>query len=137
VFGQAVVFTAAVSAVAPASGTPTGTVTFKEGSTTLGTATLAGGTAPFTTSALSVGTHSITATYGGDSNFEPGTSAAFSQAVNKAATATVLISSANPSIAGQSVTFGDSERGGADQAPDRHGDVQVGLPEHSSSPAAR
>jgi len=105
VFGQVVVFTATVSAVGPASGTPTGTVTFKVGSTTLGTATLAGGSAPFTTSALSVGTHSITATYGGDSNFVTGTSSALSQVVSKASTSTLLTSSGNPSIAGQSVTF--------------------------------
>src|SRR4029077_8203984 len=35
VFGQVVTFTATVSAVSPGAGTPGGTVTFKEGSTTL------------------------------------------------------------------------------------------------------
>ena len=38
-FGQAVTFTATVSVVAPGAGTPTGTVTFKDGVTTLGTGT--------------------------------------------------------------------------------------------------
>ena len=37
VYGQSVTFTASVVAVAPGSGTPTGTVSFMEGSTTLDT----------------------------------------------------------------------------------------------------
>jgi hypothetical protein len=40
VFGQAVTFTATVAAIPPATGTPTGTVTFLSGFTTLGTAVL-------------------------------------------------------------------------------------------------
>ena len=67
VFGQSVTFTATVKAVAPGSGTPTGAVTFLDGSTTLGTGTLdASGVASFSTSTLSVGEHSITAAYGGN-----------------------------------------------------------------------
>src|SRR5262249_29246032 len=53
--GQLVTFTATVSAVAPGSGTPTGTVTFKDGAATLGTGMLSGGTATFATSSLSTG----------------------------------------------------------------------------------
>ena len=60
---------AAVSCVAAASllfltacaGTPTGTVSFLDGASTLGTATLGGGTATFSTSALTNGTRSLTA----------------------------------------------------------------------------
>jgi Bacterial Ig-like domain (group 3) len=44
--------------------------------------TQANGTALFTTPALSVGTHSITASYAGDFNFVPLTSAVLSQNVN-------------------------------------------------------
>ncbi len=80
--GAAVTFTATV---APASGTtkPTGTVTFKDGATTLGTGTLnAQGVATFATAALSVGTHQITATYGGDAGFNASTSAVLTQTVN-------------------------------------------------------
>lgn len=44
---------------------PTGSVTFKEGSTVLGTGTLSSGTATWTAPSLEVGTHSITAHYGG------------------------------------------------------------------------
>jgi sugar lactone lactonase YvrE len=53
----------------PYTSAPTGTVTFKNGGTTLGTATLSGTsptTASITTSSLPTGTASITATYGGD-----------------------------------------------------------------------
>jgi Bacterial Ig-like domain (group 3)/Cep192 domain 4 len=78
--GQAVTFTATVK---PASiGTPTGSVTFKDGTTTLGTSALSSGIAKFTTSTLPVGTHSITAVYGGDATFLSSTSAALSQVVN-------------------------------------------------------
>jgi hypothetical protein len=48
------------------SDTPTGTVTFTDGATTLGTATLNGsGQATYTTTALTAGDHTITATYAG------------------------------------------------------------------------
>lgn len=105
VFGQSVTFTATIGAAAPGSGTPTGTVTFKDGTTTLGTATLAGGAATFTTSALAVGSHSITAVYGGDANFGASTSGALGQAVNQDNSAATVVSSANPTSFGQSVTF--------------------------------
>ena len=105
VFGQSVTLTATVTATAPGSGTPTGTVTFKDGSTTLGTGTLSSGKATFTTTSLSVATHSITAVYGGSSNYNGSTSVALSQVVNKANTSTAVISSRNPSRHGQSVTF--------------------------------
>ncbi|HEX3085245.1 MAG TPA: Ig-like domain repeat protein, partial [Pyrinomonadaceae bacterium] len=66
-YGQTVTFTATVSSSA---GTPTGTVTFKDGATILGTGTLNGsGQATLTTSSLSTGTHAITAVYEGTSNY--------------------------------------------------------------------
>ncbi|HEX4054593.1 MAG TPA: Ig-like domain repeat protein [Tepidisphaeraceae bacterium] len=106
VFGQSVTFTATVTASAPGSGTPTGTVTFMDGATTLGTGTLNGsGVATFSTSALALNGHSITAVYGGDTNFTGSTSSALTQTVNKAATATVVSSSTNPSDYDQPVTF--------------------------------
>src|SRR6266516_3324899 len=105
VFGQAVTFTATVAVVAPGAGSPSGTVTFLDGATTLGTGTLSGGIATFTTSALAVGSHSITASYGGDTNFNGSTSAVLTQTVNKANTTTGVVSSLNPSTFGQSVTF--------------------------------
>jgi hypothetical protein len=78
-----VTFTATVSAKSPGSGTPTGTVTFKDGTTVLGTGTLnSNGQATFTTSSLKLGNHSITAVYGGDTDFRTSTSAALVQTVN-------------------------------------------------------
>jgi hypothetical protein len=72
--GQAVTFTATVKVIG-GGGTPTGTVTFKDGTATLGTGTLNGsGQATFTTSSLALGTHPITAVYGGDGSLAPSTS---------------------------------------------------------------
>jgi len=64
-YGQPIALTATVSSVSP--GGPTGTVTFKYGSTNLGIATLSGGIASVTTTKkLPTGTLTITATYSGD-----------------------------------------------------------------------
>lgn len=103
VFGQPVTITATVSAAAPGAGTPTGTVTFSDGATTLGTATLSGATATFTTSGLGAGAHPITASYGGDLNFKSSASAVLAQVVNAAPTQTTLVSATNPSVFGQAV----------------------------------
>ena len=105
VYGQAVMFTATVTATAPGSGTPTGTVTFYDGSTALDTATLSGGSAAFATSALALGSHPITVVYGGDTNFTGSTSPVFTQVVNEYASTTAVSSSVEPSVYGQSVTF--------------------------------
>jgi photosystem II stability/assembly factor-like uncharacterized protein len=105
VFGQGVSFTATVSPAAPGSGTPTGTVTFKDGATTLGLGTLSGGSATFNSSTLAVASHAITAVYGGDTNYKTSTSVSLSQVVNAASTTTAVVSSTNPSVFGQSVTF--------------------------------
>jgi hypothetical protein len=82
-YGDAVTFTATVTAT---SGTPTGTVTFKDGATTLGTATLSSGQTTYATATLSSGTHSITAVYSGDASFAATTSTPLTQTVNQAAT---------------------------------------------------
>ena len=106
VYGQSVTFTASIGEVAPGAGTPTGTVAFKEGSTTLDTITLgASGTVSFTTSALAVGSNSITAAYGGDVNFTTSTSIVLDQVVTKASTSIAIACSANPSVVGQSVAL--------------------------------
>ncbi len=92
--GQPVTFTATVSAVMPGSGTPTGTVQFKDGTSNLGApATLNSGTATSSAiSSLTVGSHSITAVYSGDSNFSGSTSPALTQSVTSGpSTATTTI----------------------------------------------
>jgi cyclophilin family peptidyl-prolyl cis-trans isomerase len=87
--GQTITFTATVSAVAPGTGTPTGTVTFMDGTATLGTGTLdANGQATFQSSSLITGAHAITAVYAGDSNFTTSTSTALPQTVNAAPVST-------------------------------------------------
>ena len=78
IFESSVTFTATVT---PSSPTPTGTVTFSDGSTVLGTSTLSGGSATLTTAALAVGTHSITAAYSGDFNYLASTSLVLTQTV--------------------------------------------------------
>jgi hypothetical protein len=97
-----VTFTATVTS---GSGTPTGSVTFKDGSTTIGTGTLSGGVASMSTTTLAGGSHSITAVYSGDATFNGSTSSVLTQTVNKGVTSTTIASSLNPSKKGQTVTF--------------------------------
>lgn len=73
IFGQPETFTATIAASLPNRPTPTGTVSFYDGTTLLGSVPLNGGAATYTTSALAAGNHTITATYTGDSNFNPAT----------------------------------------------------------------
>lgn len=101
VFGQSLTLTATVSS---SGGTPTGSVTFNDGSTVLGTEPLTNGQATFSSSSLSVGSHSITAVYGGDGTYQ-GSTGSLTQSVNPASTTTVVTPSANPSILNGSVTF--------------------------------
>jgi unsaturated chondroitin disaccharide hydrolase len=102
-FGQPVAFYAAVKSAT--SGTPSGTVTFKDGTTIMGTGTLSLGHAKFTTLKLTVGTHSLIAVYNGDANFAGSTSAVLNFATSKAASSTTVVSSLNPSNHGGPVTF--------------------------------
>jgi Big-like domain-containing protein len=81
-YGQMTTLTATVAPVAPGAGTPTGKVTFLDGSVTLGTSTLnSADTATFTTSALVAGSHSLTASYSGDPSFSGSSSSTVSDQV--------------------------------------------------------
>ena len=91
-------FTATVSATPPATGTPTGTVTFYDGATPVDTETLVGGTATYITSGLAVGGHSITVQYAGDANFTAGTSAVLNQTVNTAVLSSIALTPVDPSV---------------------------------------
>jgi hypothetical protein len=103
-FHQLVKLTASV--VGAFGGIPQGTVTFKDGATTLGTAALnAGGQAVLNVSTLAVGARSITASYAGNGSYLASASAAITQTVHKAATKTKLVSFPNPSTHGTAVTF--------------------------------
>ena len=81
-FSEPVTVTATVSPVASGIGTPTGTVTFKNGATVLGTVPLSGSTATLTISSLPAGDCPITAEYGGDEIFDSSISAVLTQTVN-------------------------------------------------------
>jgi hypothetical protein len=63
------------------AGTPTGTVTFLDGTAPLGTGTLTGGVATFTTTSLTTGTHSLSVAYSGDANFLATSSSPLTQLV--------------------------------------------------------
>jgi len=105
--GQPVTLTASVQAVAPATGTPTGTVTFLDGATILasGVALNGSGQAGVTKSSLAPGTNSITASYTGDTTFASSTSTTLSQVVAKGQTQAMLSCSLNPSTFEQGVTL--------------------------------
>jgi hypothetical protein len=87
--------------------TPTGIITFLDGTTVLGTAPLnSAGVATFSTSFLYVGTHNLVATYPGDFNFENSTSNVVTEVITGPPTATVLNSvSPNPAQLSQAVTM--------------------------------
>jgi hypothetical protein len=104
-FGQGVSFTAAVTAAPGSSVVPTGTVTFSDGNTTLGSSPLdATGKATLSATSLAAGSHNVTASYSGDTNFS-GSSATFSETINKGSSATTLAASPNPNTFGQTITF--------------------------------
>lgn len=65
--GTAVTF--AVSVTSSSSPAPTGTVTFKVGTTSLGTVTLSSGTASVSVTETTAATYTLSATYSGDSNY--------------------------------------------------------------------
>ncbi len=101
VFDQSVTFTATVTPTSPGAGTPTGQVTFYDGTTVLAMMPLTGGSARFTTGQLAVATHAITAVYAGDTNDMGSTSSVLDQIVSRDATTTLLTSSTNPTVFGQ------------------------------------
>src|SRR5205823_12300444 len=110
--GQNVTFTATVSKQGGSgSGNPTGTVTFKDGATTIGSASLIGigsntSTGALTTASLiTVGTHSITAVYGGDGTYSASTSAALTQIIDGSAPSISVPPASQTVCAGGSVTF--------------------------------
>jgi len=98
--GQNVVLTATVS---PPSAM--GTVTFMADSTAIGAAPLSGGTAIFSNYTPSIGSHSLTASYGGDTNDAPSVSSSVTESVGQLTTTTALVASPNPSVPGQNVTL--------------------------------
>ena len=111
VYGQNVTFTGTVTFTSTPPPSPTGTVTFYNGATSLGSGTLNGsGIATFSSSTLAPGIYNdVIATYNGDSNFNSSTSTpSQSYTIDQAQTTTTLTPtypSPNPSHFGQQVTF--------------------------------
>ena len=89
--------------VSGGSGTPTGQVTFREGSTTLGTSTVGGdGTAYLLVPGLPRGSHTLTAAYGGDTSYLPST--ASTTVVVPGITTTTTMSAAKTAKLGKPVS---------------------------------
>jgi len=107
--GSNATLTATVAAVAPGAGTPTGTISFLSGKTSLGVAPVSGGAAMLSLSNFS-GT--VTAAYGGDKNFNgsvsPGVTVNPPPPPPPPVTRLSIGSSLNPSMLGQAVTFSAS-----------------------------
>ncbi|MBI0295058.1 Ig-like domain repeat protein [Streptomyces sp. PRKS01-29] len=107
VAGEPVTLTATVAAVSPGAGTPTGTVTFDPGDGTApATAPLTAGVATITHvwADTSGSPYTVTADYGGDADFTASTGTD-THTVTPAATHTDVVSSPDPSVAGEPVTL--------------------------------
>jgi hypothetical protein len=110
--GDSITFTATVST--PASGTPTGSVTFYDGSNALGTVTLgSNGQASLTTTSLDREGHEITAVYNGDSNFGASSSSILTQSVYQPPTVSALSSSTDTASGGTVISIIGSNFTGA------------------------
>jgi len=104
-FGESITLTATIAKGDSTSGSPTGSVQFFSGTTSLGTATLTDGVATLSTTSLPAGSDSVTARYLGDSTFAPSTSSVSTVTVSPSATTSTLTATPNPSPFGQSVTL--------------------------------
>jgi len=102
-YGQTITLTAVV--VPGGTDTPTGNVTFYDGTSPLASVPLNNGVATLSISTLIAGNHSMTASYAGDGIFGPSTSGVLVQTVAKASVGITLISSLNPAYVNQLVTF--------------------------------
>ena len=83
-YGQSVTFTASVTSVAPGSGTPSGSIQFKQNGLNLGPpAGLSGGVASKVVTGLTAGTTDIEAVYSGSATYD-GSTGTLTQTINKA-----------------------------------------------------
>jgi hypothetical protein len=86
---------------------PTGTVTFRSGSTQVGTATLSSGTATLNTTNLPFGTDQISAYYGGDaqSSISDSSASPVTVQISQASTTAAIKSSIANAVYGSTITF--------------------------------
>jgi len=124
-YGQSVTLSSHVTATAD-SGTPTGTVSFVEGGTTIATASVdASGNASIDVTTLPVGTHSITAKYSGDDDYKSSSSTPSTVSVTKANSAVTLSTPDHSTVAGQSVPLTVQVGPGANSSGTPTGTVQL------------
>jgi N-acetylneuraminic acid mutarotase len=103
-YGQPLLLTGAVTAAS--GGTPGGTVTFYNSTTSMGSASLNGGGVATLSLTPAVGSYSITASYGGSSSdYASVSSPPIAVTVSPAPTTAVLTASPNPAPFGANVTF--------------------------------
>ncbi|MDR3746514.1 MAG: FG-GAP-like repeat-containing protein [Acidobacteriaceae bacterium] len=102
ILNSSVTFTANVVSSA---GTPSGTVSFYDGTTLLGSETLVSGVAIYTTSGLSTSKHSISASYSGDAVFTSASSSVLSQTIEDFAFVPAIGSGSATASAGGTVTY--------------------------------
>jgi Bacterial Ig-like domain (group 3) len=96
--GGSITLTATVASSSGTGAVPTGSATFFDGTTNLGSSTLTNGVGTLNTSSLPVGTDSLTAEYGGDTNYFTSTSAAVSESVVALPASTTTVTTSAPSI---------------------------------------
>ena len=103
-YGGNVTFTATIQTNGFTAGNANGTVEFLDGTTTLGSVAVTNGQANLTTSQLLPGTHTIRAQYSGDVHYIASSNSVSQQVTSSLPlTTTVLTTSSNPSVAGNSL----------------------------------
>jgi hypothetical protein len=106
VYGQPLTLTARVSPLTPGTMTPTGTVTFMDGTTVLGTANTTNGVATLPGQILSVGAHALTASFHSSSaNDSDSTSSIYHESVRAARAVITLSATPTPDVYGEQVTL--------------------------------
>ena len=121
-YGASVTYSATVTTSVSGQPTPTGSVTFTTGTTTLCTATLSSGSGTCSSSVAPVGTDTITGTYSGDGVFA-GSTGSTSLVVNQASTQTSVAANPNPAGLGSSVSYSATVTTSATGVPGPTGSV--------------
>jgi len=108
VVGQSLTLAATVAPLAPGAGTPTGAVSFLDDDAPISgceSVALSSDTATCAAAFNTAATHTLSAVYGGDANFTTSTSSGLALNVAADTTTASLSSSADPSLAGEPVTY--------------------------------
>ncbi|MEO5680108.1 MAG: Ig-like domain repeat protein, partial [Acidimicrobiales bacterium] len=105
VSGQRVTYGATVARQGAGTATPTGTVTFNDGSTPLCPAVVLSAGQASCAASLPAGSHPLTVAYSGDTTFASTTSPVLTQTIAKAGTTVAVTSSSAPSVSGVPLTL--------------------------------